>query len=465
MSKRAGMMQAMRNSDDISATNASGAGDETFHRELEAFLAHSAEATTWHVEQVIKQSEFETTELVQGRPKGGPVGRYVRKVIDVASGAGAAYEELWRAQKRGVCLACAPRLIECTRSGCTLTVVMEHVDGCTVDALQRAIGAGEPLAALVLPALSRAVTELHTALPSPLIHRDLKPSNVIMRDGEAIVIDFGSARIWHPDASSDTTHFLTRCYAPPEQFGFGQTDERTDVYALGKILYFCLTGEQPPNVCGASECIEGGIRDEWAQVIETACAFDPAARYAAAVEFESAVESVFKRSLADSTWHAGAKSDPFEQRAAPSVGERIAHGVRGPGVPEFDCTRDAGSVLYGRATVRNPLARIPAWVGRAWNVLLLAFLVAMIWMSVETLFNPLPRDMGRPIGYLFVQNIICIDSMLIIGSYLMLDRRRIRMRYPVLARWGILRETVYGIITIMVIMFGGALITVVMGWS
>ena len=98
-------MQAMRNSDDISATNASGAGDETFHRELEAFLAHSAEATTWHVEQVIKQSEFETTELVQGRPKGGPVGRYVRKVIDVASGAGAGVRGAMACSEAG-CVPC-----------------------------------------------------------------------------------------------------------------------------------------------------------------------------------------------------------------------------------------------------------------------------------------------------------------------------------------------------------------------
>ena len=175
-------------------------------------------------------------------------------------------------------LACVPRLIECSRNGGTMTVVMEHVDGCTVEELERALGAGEVLATSVLPALCRSVTELHTAFDRPIIHRDLKPTNVIMRGGEAVIIDFGSARTWNPDASTDTTHFLTRCYAPPEQFGFGQTDERTDVYALGKILYFCLTGEQPPNICGAEECTQRGIGGAWAQAIGTACAFDPAAR-------------------------------------------------------------------------------------------------------------------------------------------------------------------------------------------
>lgn len=429
------MMQPMKNSDDISANNALSSGDETFQHELEAFLSQSAEATTWHAEHVIKQSEFETTELVRGRPGKGVVGRYVRKVIDAASGAGSAYEELWRAQGWGAHLACVPRLVECARSGNRLTVVMEHVDGCTVDELQRAIGAGEHLAMLVLPPLGRAVTELHTALPSPLIHRDLKPSNVIMHGGEAVVIDFGSARIWHPDASSDTTHFLTRCYAPPEQFGFGQTDERTDVYALGKILYFCLTGEQPPNTCGAVECREKGLRDAWAQVIGTACAFDPADRYASAEDFGAAIA-------------VAVESSPVAS-ARMKDGRRHAH-----------LTAFVPAVLKSG----NPLALVPSWVGRIWNVAILTMLAMMLWMSIDTIFNPMPKDVGRSIEYLFAQNILCVDPLLVIGAYLLMDRRRLRAKYPKFARWGILRETIYGVIAMVVVLFGSAFFAVMMGW-
>ena len=430
------MMQPMKNSDDISAANASSSGDETFHRELEAFLSRSAEATTWHADRVIKQSEFETTELVHGRPGTGGAGRYVRKAIDVASGAGSAYEELWRAQGRGVFLSCAPRLVECSRSGDAMTVVMEYVDGCTVDALERAIGAGERLAMLVLPPLSRAVAELHTALPNPLIHRDLKPSNVIMRGGEAVVIDFGSARIWHPEASSDTTHFLTRCYAPPEQFGFGQTDERTDVYALGKILYFCLTGEQPPNTCGAAECREKGLRDAWAQVIGTACAFDPADRYASAVDFGAAIAAAAE--------------------LGPVASARVKDGRRR--------ARSTASVSMA-SKKGNPLTLIPSWVGRVWNVAILMILAMMLWMSVETIFNPMPKDAGRSMEYLFAQNILCVDPLIIIGAYLLMDRRRLRAKHPKFARWGILRETVYGLIAMVVVLFGSALFAVMMGWA
>lgn len=427
------MMQFMKNSDDISANNASSSGDETFQHELEAFLSRSAEATTWHAERVIKRSEFETTELVRGRPREGSVGRYVRKVIDAASGAGVAYEELWRAQEQGVHLACVPRLIECARNGGTLTVVMEHIDGCTVDALQRAVGAGEHFAMLVLPPLSRAVTELHTALPSPLIHRDLKPSNVIMHGGEAVVIDFGSARMWHPDASSDTTHFLTRCYAPPEQFGFGQTDERTDVYALGKILYFCLTGEQPPNICGIAECREKGLGDAWARVIGTACAFDPADRYASSADFGAAIA--------------------VAAESSPVASARMKDGRRH--------ARLTAIAVLKRG---NPLALVPSWVGCIWNVGILMMLAMMLWMSVETFFNPMPKDAGRSMEYLFAQNILCVDPLLIIGAYLLMDRRRLRAKYPKFARWGIVRETIYGLIAMVVVLFGSALFAVMMGW-
>ena len=67
---------------------------QAFDRELEAFIARSSSATTWHVERLLKVSDFETTELVEGAPAGCPAGRYVRKRIDAASGAGAAYRSL-----------------------------------------------------------------------------------------------------------------------------------------------------------------------------------------------------------------------------------------------------------------------------------------------------------------------------------------------------------------------------------
>lgn len=82
------MMSSVKNSSDISAANASSPGDETFRHELEAFLSRAAEATTWHVERLLKASDYETTELVQGAPGSVAPGRFIRKRIDASSGAG-----------------------------------------------------------------------------------------------------------------------------------------------------------------------------------------------------------------------------------------------------------------------------------------------------------------------------------------------------------------------------------------
>ena len=154
-------------------------------RELDAHLAQLGRADSWRVARNLKASAFETTDIVYFEgAAGGELGPYVRKCIDCSAGVGSAYESLWRAQRAGVHLRHVPRLVECVRAGEHLSVVMEYVEGETLDRFVRRVGAGEDVALAVMPQLCDAVSELHARFDPPLIHRDLKPANVIVRDGD-----------------------------------------------------------------------------------------------------------------------------------------------------------------------------------------------------------------------------------------------------------------------------------------
>lgn len=79
-----------------------------------------------------------------------------------------------------------------------------------------------------------------------IIHRDITAANIILSyDGNVKIIDYGIARTSKENASRDTYILGTAGYAAPEQFGFSQTDERTDIYAVGVLLNVLLTGKFP----------------------------------------------------------------------------------------------------------------------------------------------------------------------------------------------------------------------------
>jgi len=99
----------------------------------------------------------------------------------------------------------------------------------------------------------------------PIIHRDIKPSNVLIsNDGILKLIDFDIAREYKEDAGADTAYIGTKNYASPEQYGFSQTDCRSDIFSLGIMMAELLTGETPRenlNTHGAlgkviNKCIE-----------------------------------------------------------------------------------------------------------------------------------------------------------------------------------------------------------------
>ncbi len=79
-----------------------------------------------------------------------------------------------------------------------------------------------------------------------IVHRDIKPENIIVtRSGDVKLIDFNAARIHKNDKQKDTVILGTIGYAPPEQYGISQSDEKSDIYSLGILLNVMLTGTHP----------------------------------------------------------------------------------------------------------------------------------------------------------------------------------------------------------------------------
>lgn len=107
-----------------------------------------------------------------------------------------------------------------------------------------------------------------------IVHRDMKPSNILITpDHMLYLIDFDVSRIYEPGKSTDTVCLGTKGYAAPEQYGYAQTDARTDLYSMGVLFNQLLTGKFP------KEQIYNG---KLGQIIQGCIPMDPIQRFQSA---------------------------------------------------------------------------------------------------------------------------------------------------------------------------------------
>lgn len=140
-----------------------------------------------------------------------------------------------------------PRIVDIIDNGITIYVIMDYIEGESLDKVLDEYGAQpEELVVGWAKQLCDALSYLHAQKP-PIIYRDMKPANVMLKpEGNIKIIDFGIAREYKEQNLADTTVLGTKGYAPPEQYS-GQTDPRSDIFALGMTMHHLLTGIDPRN--------------------------------------------------------------------------------------------------------------------------------------------------------------------------------------------------------------------------
>ena len=140
-----------------------------------------------------------------------------------------------------------PRIVDIIDNGVTIYVVMDYIEGESLDKILNEYGAQpEEMVVNWAKQLCDALSYLHSQKP-PIIYRDMKPANVMLKpEGNIKIIDFGIAREYKEQNLADTTVLGTKGYAPPEQYS-GQTDPRSDIFALGMTMHHLLTGVDPRN--------------------------------------------------------------------------------------------------------------------------------------------------------------------------------------------------------------------------
>lgn len=127
---------------------------------------------------------------------------------------------------------------------------------------------------------------LHHEQKTPIVYRDLKPSNLMIDEKDQIrLIDFGIARNFKEGKQTDTVQLGTIGFAAPEQFEGRQTDHRTDLYALGAVMYYLLSGGQYYYVTRKRlDEVVDGLPPELVQIVQKLLQKSPIDRYQQAAQ-------------------------------------------------------------------------------------------------------------------------------------------------------------------------------------
>ena len=191
-------------------------------------------------------------------------------------------------------------------------LAMEYVEGRSLGELIKSSGHLTPDRGVKI--IMQVLSALGFAHANGIIHRDIKPSNImILPNDDVKVADFGIARIDASDFTIVGDLLGTPAYMAPEQLSGAPVDHRTDLFAVGVILFEMLTGVKPFRGKSITEIISfmetrgpedirglnPAVPDSLKRVITKSLAFEPAQRYGEAGEFSKAISEAVPALLRD----------------------------------------------------------------------------------------------------------------------------------------------------------------------
>ena len=184
-----------------------------------------------------------------------------------------------------------PKYTESFENENVLITVREYIEGLPLDRYAQENELSVKEITRICARICDILAYLHHR-DEPIIHRDIKPQNIIIGpDGSVSLIDFDIARVYRSGHDTDTVFFGTLAYAPPEQYGFAQTDARTDIYSLGILLRWLLTGSTKENK-------NVKIYRPLDKIIRKCTGFAPKDRFADVLQVKKALLSANPRSQA-----------------------------------------------------------------------------------------------------------------------------------------------------------------------
>jgi len=243
---------------------------------------------------------------------GGTDGRHVviKRILPHLSG-DPAYVKMFQNEARLAAQFSHPNIahiFEYGEEAGTWFIAMEFIHGEDLGRLMRQAWATQQWVAtpLSLRIVASACEGLHYAHQRSVVHRDISPQNILISfDGSVKVVDFGIARVGTDASSASTSGGIKGkfAYLAPEQAASGPLDARTDVFALGLVLYELLTGVRPlkrdsdmATLMAAAECVieppsvAVEMSGELDEIVMRALAKSPADRYPDARAFHAAIE-------------------------------------------------------------------------------------------------------------------------------------------------------------------------------